>query len=115
MLLSAGVDYPDYKKQVELAMKCGAAGVLGARAFWKEFFLQDGVTAREQFAKTEAANRVREIDEIVQRNAKPWFARYGLTLDDLHGVRAAENWHFRYGDPMRPAAKAGPVSEGEVY
>ena len=38
MLLSAGVDYPEYKKQVEMAMKAGASGVLGGRAFWKEYF-----------------------------------------------------------------------------
>ena len=38
MLLSAGVDYDKYKKQVEMAMKAGASGVLGGRAFWKEFF-----------------------------------------------------------------------------
>ncbi|HMC67360.1 MAG TPA: tagatose 1,6-diphosphate aldolase, partial [Gemmataceae bacterium] len=29
VLLSAGVDFPDYKKQVEMAVKCGASGVLG--------------------------------------------------------------------------------------
>ena len=38
VLLSAGVDYPQYKKQVEMAIKAGASGVLGGRAFWKEFF-----------------------------------------------------------------------------
>src|SRR5262249_29143378 len=54
VLLSAGVDYADYKKQVEMAMDCGASGILGGRAFWKEFFLQDGPAAREKFARTEA-------------------------------------------------------------
>src|SRR5262245_10850643 len=46
VLLSAGVDFPDYQKQVELAMQCGASGVLGGRAFWKEYFLQEGQSAR---------------------------------------------------------------------
>ena len=97
VLLSAGVDYPDYKKQVEMAMDAGASGVLGGRAFWKEFFLQDGPAAREKFANGEAATRVKEIDGIVKAKATPWFKRYGLTMDDLHRFRAAENWHFRYG------------------
>ncbi len=50
MLLSAGVgvDFPDYKKQVDMAMKAGASGVLGGRAFWKEYFLQDGFQGRDQ-------------------------------------------------------------------
>src|SRR4051812_39965642 len=38
VLLSAGVDYPQYRKQVDMAMKAGASGILGGRAFWKEFF-----------------------------------------------------------------------------
>ena len=35
VLLSAGVDYPDYYKQVQMALGSGASGVLGGRAFWK--------------------------------------------------------------------------------
>ncbi len=53
VLLSAGVDYPDYFKQVEMAMECGCSGVLGGRAFWKEYFLQDGAEARTKFAATD--------------------------------------------------------------
>ncbi len=97
VLLSAGVDFADYKKQVEMAVENGASGILGGRAFWKEFFLQDGPAAREKFARTEAVERVKQIDALVKAKATPWFKRYGLTMDDLHSVRAAEGWHFRYG------------------
>ena len=114
VLLSAGVDFPDYKKQVEMAVKCGASGVLGGRAFWKEYFLQEGQAAREAFAKGECASRVKQIDDIVQKHAKPWFARYGLTLEDLHGMRAAEKWLFRYAGQAAGGASPGAV-EGEVY
>ena len=107
VLLSAGVDFPAYKQQVEMAMDAGASGVLGGRAFWKEYFLQDGPAAREQFARGEAADRVRQIDEIVKAKAKPWFARYGLTMEELHGVRAAEGWHFRYGGEFDADARHG--------
>jgi tagatose 1,6-diphosphate aldolase len=110
VLLSAGVDFPQYKQQVQMAVEAGASGVLGGRAFWKEYFLQDGPAARERFATGEAADRVRQIDEIVKAQATPWFKRYGLTMEELHSVRAAEGWHFRYG-PSAPAAKA----EGEVW
>lgn len=119
VLLSAGVDYPHYKTQVELAMESGCSGVLGGRAFWKEYFLQGDAEARTQFARGEARQRVEEVDKIVQEKATPWFARYGLTLDDFQNIRAAEGWHALYA----PHAKSAPGYEagvpsykaGEVY
>ena len=75
VLLSAGVDYPDYFKQVQLAMECGCSGVLGGRAFWKEYFLQDGEEARTRFAATTG------FSCRLRRRSRPrrylWFARYG--------------------------------------
>ena len=114
VLLSAGVDFPAYKKQVEMAVKAGASGVLGGRAFWKEYFLQDGPAAREKFARGECVSRVKQIDEIVKGQGKPWYAHYGLTQEDLTGMRAAEGWHFRYGGSAGPTTRTAHV-EGEVY
>lgn len=96
VLLSAGVDYDKYKKQVEMAMKAGASGVLGGRAFWKEFFTYATPAERQKFAETECTRRVKEVDAIV-KTGTPWFAKYGLTMEELHGVRASEGWHARYG------------------
>jgi tagatose 1,6-diphosphate aldolase len=108
VLLSAGVDFPDYKKQVELAVKYGgASGVLGGRAFWKEFFLQPTAEARQKYADGECVERVKTIDRIVKAQAKPWYVRYGLTQDVLHTARTAEGWLFRYGGGTQPAAGGG--------
>jgi tagatose 1,6-diphosphate aldolase len=109
VLLSAGVDYDKYKKQVEMAMKAGASGVLGGRAFWKEFFTHPSPADRQKFAETECVRRVQETDAIV-KTGTPWFARYGLTTEDLHGMRATEGWHARYGGGTAAAgaAKADP-------
>ncbi len=115
VLLSAGVDFPDYKKQVEMAVKAGASGILGGRAFWKEYFLQDGFEGRDKFARGECLSRVKQIDEIVRGKAKPWFAHYGLTQEDLNSMRAAEHWHFRYGGDGKAAGGANVAVEGEVY
>jgi tagatose 1,6-diphosphate aldolase len=115
VLLSAGVDFPDYKKQVEMAVKAGASGVLGGRAFWKEYFTFDKIEDRQKFARTEAVSRVKQIHEIVQERAKPWYARYGLTSDRLASFRACEGWHFRYGGGAAVDPAAGPVAAGEVY
>jgi len=115
VLLSAGVDFPQYKQQVEMAMSAGASGVLGGRAFWKEYFQQDGQAARERFAQKDSADRVRQISEIVKRSAKPWFARYDLSVGDLRSIRTAENWHFRYEGPAAKGTKGAAGAAGEVY
>ncbi len=114
VLLSAGVDYADYKKQVEMAMKAGASGVLGGRAFWKEFFTHKDPAARQKFAETDCVKRVQEIDAIV-KSGTPWFAKYGYTMEDLHAVRAAEGWHARYGGGTASASGAGTVDPNAVY
>src|SRR5262249_44872255 len=117
VLLSAGVDYPDYFKQVEMAMEAGASGVLGGRAFWKEYFLQDGPEARARFAATTGRTRVADVHAVVRRSGTPWFPRYGLSADDLAGFRISEGWHARYAPHARSAAGAGghAVRAGEVY
>jgi len=113
VLLSAGVDYDQYKKQVEMAIKAGASGVLGGRAFWKEFFTYPTGAERQKFAETECVRRVKEVDAIV-KTGTPWFAKYGLTLEDLHGMRATEGWHARYGGgPLTTVA--GKIDPNAVY
>ncbi len=113
VLLSAGVDYPQYKKQVEMAMKAGASGVLGGRAFWKEYFTYKSEGDRAKFAETECVGRVKEIDAIV-RTGTPWFAKYGYAMSDLHDMRAAEGWHARYGGGVA-GGPAGKVDKDAVY
>ncbi|HMO36207.1 MAG TPA: hypothetical protein PKA06_09195 [Gemmatales bacterium] len=114
VLLSAGVDFPDYKKQVEMAMKAGASGVLGGRAFWKEYFTFATREESQKFATTEGASRVKQIQEIVMSQGKPWFAKYGLTAKCFETFRATEGWHFRYGGLEDAVAKAA-TKAGEVY
>jgi len=114
VLLSAGVDYPQYKKQVEMAIKAGASGVLGGRAFWKEFFTYATPAERQHFAETECVRRVQEIDAIV-KTGTPWFAKYGYTLEDLQQMRAAEGWHARYGGVTAAMTAAGKADPNAVY
>jgi tagatose 1,6-diphosphate aldolase len=117
VLLSAGVDYADYYKQVQMAMEAGASGVLGGRAFWKEYFQQDSATARTQFAGTTALKRVADVNTLVRDRATPWLARYGLTKESLAAVRATEGWHARYGSGLSASGGTAPSkgAPGEVY
>jgi tagatose 1,6-diphosphate aldolase len=114
VLLSAGVDYPQYKKQVEMAMKAGASGVLGGRAFWKEFFTYASPAERQKFAETECVKRVREVDEIV-KTGTPWFKKYGYTMEELREMRATEGWHARYGGGTAVAGGPSKVDPNAVY
>lgn len=114
VLLSAGVDYPEYKKQVEMAMQAGASGVLGGRAFWKEFFTFDSAADRQKFATQTGKQRVEEVHQIVTTKGKPWCAHYGLTLEEFAAFRAAEGWHARYGGGTATASRAA-VAAGDVY
>ena len=111
------MDYPDYLRQVKLAMESGCSGVLGGRAFWKEYFLQDGPEARTKFAATEGVRRVSEVGDVVTSHGTPWFARYGLTQEELATTRGAEGWLQRYAPHVRAAGGSGGhvVRAGEVY
>lgn len=96
VLLSAGVDYPTFLEQVRMSVRAGASGVLGGRAFWKEYFQEPDAASRSHFAATTARQRLAEVDAVVQADASPWFARYGLTREDLASIRAVEGWHLAY-------------------
>jgi tagatose 1,6-diphosphate aldolase len=119
VLLSAGVDYAEYQKQVRMALPCGCSGVLGGRAFWKEYFLEDGPATRSRFAAETGRPRVAEIDDLVRSQGTPWFKRYGLSLERLHSLRPAEGWHARYAPQARsaPGLDSGLpfYKPGEVY
>lgn len=114
VLLSAGVDYDDYKKQVEMAVKAGASGVLGGRAFWKEFFTHATPAERQKFAETECVRRVKEVDAIV-KTGTPWFKKYGVTQEELYGTRATEGWHARYGGGTPVVTGPAAVDPNAVY
>lgn len=116
VLLSAGVEYEQFKKQVEMALTAGASGVLGGRAFWKEYFLEKrkGPEAASAYLRDVCAHRVREINELVNQRGMPWFKRYGLTMEELRTSRTAEGWHIRYAGSLRGGTGSGARGD-ETY
>jgi len=112
VLLSAGVDFPLYKKQVQMALDAGASGILGGRAFWKEYFDADGDEARRQWLQTESSERLIEVGQMVRDHATPWYARYGWSAGELDGLVVPEGWYMDYGKKPRRKASSPPGDAG---
>lgn len=74
-LLSAGVDFDTFARQVEIACRAGASGYLAGRAVWK-----DGVALRGEaqtaFWKTVAMPRLQKLAEIATTHGRPWTEHY---------------------------------------
>lgn len=103
VLLSAGVDFPDYERQVAMALGHGASGILGGRAFWKEYFNFDDRAQRVGFLRSEGARRLAAVDRMVKKNATPWFRKYRLTKGSFARCRIPEGWQRDYsGGPQQP-------------
>ena len=89
-LLSAGVNFETFAKQVEIACKAGASGYLVGRAVWKE-----GVSlAAEQqtvFWQQVARPRLNKLAQIVSQYGKPWTTFYPFEENDR-----PQGWHKLY-------------------
>lgn len=70
-LLSAGVDYATFKRQVEVACRAGASGFVAGRAIWQEASDMEGA-ARTEFLKTTGVQRVQELSALAVRYGKSW-------------------------------------------
>jgi tagatose 1,6-diphosphate aldolase len=88
-LLSAGVDYATFKRQVELACKAGASGVIAGRAIWSDAVELQG-DARDRFLATTAAQRMKELASICASSAKSW-------REKVPAPDAKSGWYEKYG------------------
>lgn len=71
VLLSGGVDFEIFTRQVEIACRGGASGFLGGRAIWKEAVTMNA-SDREQFLRQTGVDRVERLAAIVNEYARPW-------------------------------------------
>jgi tagatose 1,6-diphosphate aldolase len=77
VILSAGVDFETFRKQVEVACKAGASGFLAGRALWQE---GAGISSREERAKffqNTAAPRLKELADLAAKYGRPWYHKMG--------------------------------------
>jgi tagatose 1,6-diphosphate aldolase len=74
VLLSAGVDFDTYLRQVLTAARGGAGGVAVGRAVWSEA-VQLPPEERTQFLTTTARDRMARVTALCQALARPWYER----------------------------------------
>jgi tagatose 1,6-diphosphate aldolase len=76
-LLSAGVDFPTFQRQVEIACEAGASGFVAGRAIWKEGMQMAEPEARDRFLNTVGISRLRIVVEIANYRGTAWTERIG--------------------------------------
>jgi len=94
VLLSAGVDFESFRKQVKIACKAGASGFLAGRALWQEGAQIRSRDERMNFFQNTAAPRLQELAEIADIYGKPWYSRLGAENGKFAPV--AEGWYRDY-------------------
>ncbi len=94
VLLSAGIDYPAFRKEVELACRAGASGFLGGRAIWQEAVAMTDRKERQKFLSTTVVDRLKELTEIATRYGVPWYRK--LNLDSSRLAAIGDGWYREY-------------------
>ena len=69
VLLSAGMEYSQYKEALTVACESGASGFAVGRALWQEFGQYEG-EAREKYFREVASPRMDELLQIVEKYGK---------------------------------------------
>ncbi|MGV2433981.1 MAG UNVERIFIED_CONTAM: tagatose 1,6-diphosphate aldolase [Anaerolineae bacterium] len=89
VLLSAGVDFEQFKPQVVIACESGASGFLAGRAIWKEAATMS-TEDRAKFLSTRATDRLKELLDIAGEKSRPWSEFYSA-------MESSEDWFIAYG------------------
>ncbi len=94
VILSAGVDFELFCRQVEIACLAGASGFLGGRAIWQEVMYIADARERAQYLSTVGADRLKRLTEIASKHAVPWYKKFGVAVHEL--VHISERWYQEY-------------------
>ena len=94
VLLSAGVNFESFRKQVEIACKAGASGFLAGRALWQESVKINNRDDRMVFFRNTAATRLKELAELADSYGKPWYSR--MRTDNGKFALVTEGWYQSY-------------------
>ena len=94
VLLSAGTDFERFRKEVEIACKAGASGFMAGRALWQEAPHISSREERLEFFKSQTVSRLKELTQIAEEWAKPWYVKMGSK--DGRFPDLSEGWYQNY-------------------
>ena len=89
IILSGGVDFDLFVRQVEIASKAGASGFLGGRALWQEATSIKSRQARQEFFQTTVVDRLRIIMAAANAYGTPWYRK-------VSAPAVVEGWYKAY-------------------
>lgn len=89
-VLSAGVDFDLFAREVEVACKAGASGFIGGRAIWKEGILMPE-EERMAWLRSVGIERLEILNRIAGEHARPWTNFY--PPQDMRNFR---DWYADY-------------------
>ena len=92
VVLSGGVDFPTFLKQVEIACSQGASGFLGGRALWQEAARLPDRKEKLDFFQTTVSERMARLKEAASLGT-PWYSRYGGRTKC--SIPVDEDWYTR--------------------
>ncbi len=75
IILSGGVDFDLFVRQVEIASKAGASGFLAGRALWQEATSIASRKERQEFFRTTVVDRLRILMAVVNAYGTPWYRK----------------------------------------
>jgi tagatose 1,6-diphosphate aldolase len=94
VLLSAGVDFTRFRKEVEIACQSGASGFMAGRALWQEATRLGSREERLNFFQSQTVSRLKELTQIAEEWATPWYVKMGS--NDGRFQSLPEGWYRSY-------------------
>lgn len=89
VILSGGVDFDLFYRQVEIACQAGASGFLAGRALWQEATAITSRSERLNFLETTVVERLEVLTELANTHGAPWHAKF-------EPVEVDERWCSSY-------------------
>jgi tagatose 1,6-diphosphate aldolase len=94
VLLSAGASFDHFWQEAEIASKNGASGFMAGRALWQEATRITSREERKDFFNTRTLSRLKELTEITDKWATPWYVKSGYKDGRL--AELPEGWYKTY-------------------
>ncbi len=94
VLLSAGIDFERFRREVEIACQSGASGFMAGRALWQEATRLVSREERLSFFQNQTVSRLKELTRIAEKSATPWYVKMGSKEGRFPDL--SEEWYRSY-------------------